>query len=89
MFCPTCGSQLADNAQFCPKCGHAFTSPKVTENKSNGIEAVDIVAFLIPIIGFVMYFVWKDDKPEQAKKVCSATVIGFIFWFVISMLGLV
>jgi len=28
-YCPTCGSQLDDSAQFCPKCGHKQTEQAV------------------------------------------------------------
>ena len=36
-----------------------------------------ILAFLIPLAGFIMYFVWKDDKPKRASQACTIAWISF------------
>lgn len=33
----------------------------------------------IPIVGIVLYFVWKDEKPNAAKSVLMWSLIPFIF----------
>ena len=30
---------------------------------------IGILAFFMPLIGFILYFVWKDEKPQSAKTV--------------------
>lgn len=42
-----------------------------------------ILAFLIPIAGWIMYFIWKDDSPQKASQ---ANTIAWIS-FAINMIG--
>lgn len=37
-----------------------------------------ILAFLIPIAGWIMYFVWKDDTPKRASQASTIAWIGVI-----------
>ena len=43
-----------------------------------------ILAFLIPIAGWIMYFVWKDESPNKASQ---ANVIAWIS-FAINFIGI-
>ncbi len=36
-----------------------------------------ILAFLIPIAGWIMYFVWKDETPKRAQQACTLAWFGF------------
>lgn len=36
-----------------------------------------ILAFIIPVAGFIMYFVWKDEHPKWAST--AATIAGISF----------
>lgn len=42
-----------------------------------------ILSVLIPIVGYVLYFVKKDDDPEVAKNylwgAIGGSIVGFIF----------
>lgn len=50
MFCKNCGSEIADKAEICPKCGvRVKPIPISTEKKSSGIAA--IASFFIPGLG--------------------------------------
>ena len=42
-----------------------------------------ILAFLIPIAGWIMYFIWKDDSPKKASQ---ANTIAWTS-FAINMIG--
>lgn len=37
-----------------------------------------ILAFLIPLAGWIMYFVWKDETPHRASQASTIAWIGFI-----------
>ena len=37
-----------------------------------------ILAFLIPIAGWIMYFVWKDEHPNRASQASVIAWISFI-----------
>lgn len=47
-------------------------------NESIGI-GWGILAFFIPIAGWIMYFVWKDDTPKRASQANTIAWIGFLF----------
>ena len=37
-----------------------------------------ILAFLIPIAGWIMYFIWKDDSPKKASQANTIAWISFV-----------
>lgn len=48
----------------------------------------------LPIVGLVLYLVWKDEKPNAAKSVCMwslipfiAIVVFYLLFFVFGMIG--
>lgn len=59
---------------------------------SNPNEHLDvgwkIVAFLFPIIGFILYFCWKSNTPNKASNVANWSWAGFITGIVINILSL-
>lgn len=36
-----------------------------------------ILSFLIPLAGWIMYFIWKDETPQRAKQACTLAWCGF------------
>ena len=51
-----------------------------------------IVSFCFPIVGLVLYFVWKNEKPKSASDVCKFAAIGFgvgiVLYILMMALGL-
>lgn len=45
-----------------------------------------ILAFIIPLVGWILYFVWRSDKPKKASAVCTWAWIGFAVNFFIMLL---
>lgn len=45
-------------------------------NKSIGV-GWGILAFLIPLAGWIMYFCWKDETPKRASQASTLAWIGF------------
>ena len=46
-----------------------------------------IVSFLFPIIGFILYFVWKDTDYPKAKQASNIAWISIAISFVIGFIG--
>lgn len=74
MICRSCGSEVDNNLLTCPNCGDNL---KVEEEKKMQNDPViedigGIIWFLIgvvvPILGLVLFIVWKDDKPKNSKS---------------------
>lgn len=45
-----------------------------------------IGCFLFPILGFIMYFVWKDTANRKAKQAANVAWISFVINFVLALL---
>lgn len=57
------------------------------DNSTKGAETpLKIASCCFPLLGAILYFVWKDSKPEAAKDVCKFALIGFGATFVLNIL---
>lgn len=45
------------------------------------------IAILFPIVGFILYFVWKEDHPHRAKQIGLVSLIVFIISFILGMIS--
>lgn len=54
-----------------------YDAPSHNWNKGIGI-GWGLLAFIIPIAGWIMYFVWKDDTPRRAQQANGLAWAGFI-----------
>ena len=77
MFCKNCGTEIDDKAVVCPKCG-------VSTGKSVNTVASDdapsggfaFLCFLFPLLGLILYLVWKDSYPQKAHSCGKGAIIG-------------
>lgn len=81
-YCKKCGSELPEGVQFCPKCG---ASLKNEEGASVGLK---ILSVLIPLAGWIMYFVFKDENRKKALDCSNFAWIGFLVNGLLSLLAL-
>ena len=79
-FCSQCGSEINDNAVICVKCGCSVegvvVAKQAEEDKPNTGFAV--LGFFIPVVGLVLYLIWKSTTPLKAKSCGKGALIGFI-----------
>lgn len=159
-FCPSCGNQNQDVANFCARCGTALAASPPPEHRDEpqprapemlprsgggadagyaphggpyppqggayppagghpqpygrayplggyqppgpdmrGLDSGEQIGVFLgslcvsPIVAVVLYFVWKDDKPQKAKEVCTLGwwVVGawvgmYVVFFLIAIL---
>jgi len=90
MFCRNCGKEISENAEICIHCGVRAKNP-VGEDKPNwGINILTLCC--IPIVGLIMFFVWKNEKPVAAKSALTFFFInlglGVLFYVLMFILGL-
>ncbi len=85
MYCKRCGAQINDEAVICPKCGCSTGNTKVSPDDapSGGFA---FLGFLIPILGLILYLVWKPEYPMRAHSVGKGALIGFITTLALSIL---
>ena len=84
-FCKNCGKEIAENAVACEFCGEA-QSPVV----DNGGFGWGLLGCCIPVVGLILFLVWKDTKPKTSKAAgigalvsVIASVLFYIVYFVL------
>jgi uncharacterized membrane protein YvbJ len=108
MYCSKCGKIIPDNSAFCSECGNVTAAnaqqPANFSQNFNGYSQpiiqdtpntlANIASCCFPVVGLVLYLVWKDTKPQSASSVCKWTVGGliggvliYVLFFIIGMLG--
>lgn len=74
MYCHNCGKEIDDKAVICTHCGVAQSSyPAAMDNSGFGWG---VLGCCIPIVGLVLFLVWKDTKPKTAKVAGIGALIG-------------
>jgi len=77
-YCSSCGAAIKKEAEICPKCGVRQSSAGIPKEVSE--EGADFLSkaasCCVPIVGLVLFFVWKDSKPKASKDVCKWAIIG-------------
>ncbi|NCU32722.1 MAG: zinc ribbon domain-containing protein [Candidatus Moranbacteria bacterium] len=89
-YCNHCGQQLADNAVYCPRCGKSLTAGGENPNDTGSV-GWGFLGFFIPVVGIILYFLWKREQPKNAKRagvgalvsIILSTVFSVIYFFVI------
>ena len=85
MYCNKCGEQINDEAIICPKCG-CSTGKTVKQSRDSSSIGYTLLGFFIPLIGLILYFVWKEEYPLRSKNAGKGALIGFIVSVVVSIL---
>ena len=87
-FCKNCGNRIDDRAVICPACGVA-QGPVPTDNGGFGWG---MLGCCIPIVGLILYLVWKDTKPKTASAVGKGALISVIisvaYYLLLMIIGL-
>ena len=76
-FCPNCGNTLINGK--CPACNY--------QDKNN--IGFNILSFFFPLIGLVLYIIWKDEHPVKAKGCGKAALASVIVNAILTVIILV
>lgn len=71
MYCKNCGKKISKEADIFPKCGvktNTIDKPSIILN---------IIALLFPIVGLILYFVWRKQMPNKSKSILTCAIIGW------------
>ncbi len=75
-FCKNCGKEIDNNTTFCPHCGGSQDNkPAVVDNGGFGWG---LLGFCIPLVGLILFLVWKDTKPKTSKAAGKGALISVI-----------
>lgn len=83
-FCSTCGQEVNEAAVVCVHCG-CSTGNKVAEADAPNFGYA-LLGFCFPIVGLILFLVWKDTKPltgkSAGKGALVSTILGVILYVV-------
>ena len=80
-FCKYCGAQIDDNAVVCTSCGASqSTAPAVVDKGGFGWG---LLGYCLPIVGLILFLVWKDTKPKTSKAAGIGALVSVILGVVI------
>lgn len=89
-YCKNCGKEIDDKAVVCPACGVSQQDkPAVVDSGNIGWA---VLGCCIPLVGLILFLVWKDQKPKTAKAagigalVC--VIVGVIYYILMIVLGI-
>lgn len=90
MFCKNCGQEIYDKAVICPHCG---VSQKDDSSVSDsGSIGWGFLGCCIPIVGLILFLVWRDNKPKNAKAAGIGALISvgcsILYWVLVSCVGI-
>ena len=91
MYCYQCGKEVSEDAKFCPYCGASLTQTKGSYQpiQTQTVSSEDaphmgfaVLSFFIPIVGLILYLVWKDEFPQKAKSCLKGLISGIVLYVV-------
>ena len=92
-YCTNCGSKVDSNAYVCTHCGVKLRNDvKPIQNNNSedkGGFGWSVLGFFVPVVGLILYLVWKNEKPKTAKAAGKGALTYAIVYGVIIILAFV
>jgi len=70
MFCSNCGKEIDKNSDVCLNCGKLVRKNNEIEDKPDVF--LNVISFILPLIGVIIYLIIRKDTPIQAKSVIES-----------------
>lgn len=59
-------------------------TPVVTDSGSFGWA---VLGFFLPLVGLILFLVWRQTKPKCAKMAGIGAIVGFVFNIILSVIS--
>lgn len=96
-FCRNCGNEIPKENSVCPSCGQSTKTPQTYSQTRSSVSDEGgflwgLLGFCVPVAGLVIYLIWKDERPLNAKAAgmgaLVSVIIGVVFYiFAIVLAG--
>lgn len=89
-YCKNCGSVVEETANVCPCCGVSQNNQPApgapdTSNDTGGF-LFGLLGCCIPLVGLILFLVWKSERPKSAKAAGIGALVGVVSVVVLYML---
>ncbi len=88
-FCRNCGAQIHDEAVVCVSCGVSVEPPKTAKADDKRSGGWAFLCYLIPVLGLILWLLWKDEYPLRAKSCAKGAIISVILGGVFTVIFMV
>ena len=78
-YCRHCGARIDDGANVCPECGTVQNNAPQTTTDDGGF-LWGLLGCCIPIVGLVLFLVWRDTKPNTSKAAGIGALVSVILY---------
>ena len=95
VYCKKCGKEIQDYASYCPNCGasqlydndpYRPSQPSYGRNPApydSGSFGWAVLGFFFPLVGFILWLVWMNEKPQSAKMAGLGALVSVILCIVL------
>jgi len=77
-YCRHCGYRIDDRAVICPACG--VPQGNVSRVNDTGSFGWGLLGCCVPLVGLILYLVWKDTKPRSAAAAGKGALVSVILY---------
>lgn len=89
-YCKNCGKEIIEPNVVCPHCGTAADAKPAVVDKGGFLWG--LLGCCLPIVGLILFLVWKDTKPKTAKAAGIGALVCVIayalFYLLVFVLGI-
>lgn len=77
-YCSYCGKGLRDEAVICPYCGCKAPALGTDDEEDEPSTGLNVLGFFFPLVGLILFLVFRDKTPNKANKIGKWALIGFL-----------
>lgn len=85
-YCSKCGKEIMDEAVICPGCGCSQDNRALQNQADSSSFGWALLGFCIPIVGLILYLVWKENTPLKAKSAGQGALVSVIVSVIFSII---
>lgn len=79
-FCQNCGAKLPANASACPNYGAPVAAGSPQQAVADrGSFSWAILGFFIPLVGLILFLIWRKQTPQNANSAGIGALVGLVF----------
>ncbi len=80
VYCTFCGKEILESDLVCPYCLKNVKKNLEFGSIDSQTKLLCILSFFVPIMGLVLWLIYKDNEADKAQKIINWTILGFVLW---------